>query len=54
MQRIHTITPCLWFDHQAHMMCAPDPSRSQRVIQALLGMKKIDIATLQRAFDGQS
>jgi len=36
------------------MICDPDPARSQRVMQALLGMKKLDIATLQRAFDGQS
>lgn len=36
------------------MMCDPDPSRSQRVMQALLGMKKLDIQRLQRAFDGKS
>ncbi|ROL97049.1 hypothetical protein BK640_13235 [Pseudomonas protegens] len=54
MQRIQTITPCLWFDYKAQMMCATDPSRSQRVMQALLGMKKIDIDQLQRAFDGKS
>ena len=28
-----------------------DPQRSQRVMQAILQMKKIDIATLQRAYD---
>ena len=38
----------------AQMMCDPDPSRSQRVMQALLGMKKLDIDQLQRAFDGKS
>jgi predicted 3-demethylubiquinone-9 3-methyltransferase (glyoxalase superfamily) len=30
----------------------PNPAKSQRVMQALLQMKKLDIAELQRAFDG--
>lgn len=38
----------------AQMMCDPDPARSERVMQVLLGMKKLDIATLQRAFDARS
>lgn len=29
-----------------------DPVRANRVMGAILGMKKIDIATLQRAYDG--
>lgn len=29
-----------------------DPARSQRVVQAMLKMKKIDLATLQKAYDG--
>jgi predicted 3-demethylubiquinone-9 3-methyltransferase (glyoxalase superfamily) len=30
----------------------PDQSRAQRAMQAMLGMKKLDIAALQRAADG--
>jgi predicted 3-demethylubiquinone-9 3-methyltransferase (glyoxalase superfamily) len=30
----------------------PDPARSQRAIEAMLGMKKLDIEALQRAADG--
>jgi len=30
-----------------------DPQRAQRVMAAMLQMKKIDIATLQRAYDGE-
>lgn len=30
----------------------PDPVKSQRVMQAMLQMKKIEIAGLQRAYDG--
>ena len=29
-----------------------DPAKSQRVMQAMLQMKKIDIAKLQKAYDG--
>jgi len=31
----------------------PDPQKSNRVMQALLKMKKLDIATLQKAGDGK-
>lgn len=31
----------------------PDPSRAQRAMQAMLGMRKIDVAALQRAADGE-
>jgi predicted 3-demethylubiquinone-9 3-methyltransferase (glyoxalase superfamily) len=34
------------------LMGGPDPARSKRVIQAMLQMNKMDIATLQRAYDG--
>jgi predicted 3-demethylubiquinone-9 3-methyltransferase (glyoxalase superfamily) len=34
------------------LMGDPDPEKSQRVMQAMLQMKKIDIAGLQRAYDG--
>lgn len=30
----------------------PDPEGSQRAMQAMLGMRKLDIATLQKAYDG--
>jgi hypothetical protein len=30
----------------------PDQSRAQRAMQAMFGMKKLDIAALQRAADG--
>jgi predicted 3-demethylubiquinone-9 3-methyltransferase (glyoxalase superfamily) len=30
----------------------PDPAGSQRATQAMLGMKKLDIAALKRAYDG--
>lgn len=33
------------------MLSDPDPARSKRVMEAMLKMKKIDIAALQRAYD---
>lgn len=36
------------------MMTDPDSAKSDRVMQALLGMKKLDIAELQRAYSGES
>lgn len=30
-----------------------EPARTQRILSAVMGMKKLDIAALQRAFDGQ-
>ena len=33
------------------LMRDPDPDRTQRVMKAMLGMKKLDIAELQRAAD---
>ena len=35
------------------MMRDPDPSRSRRVMEAVLTMKKLDIAALQRAYAGR-
>lgn len=32
----------------------PDPAKASRVMRAMLEMKKLDIATLCRAYDGQS
>jgi predicted 3-demethylubiquinone-9 3-methyltransferase (glyoxalase superfamily) len=33
------------------LMSDPDPEKSQRVMQAMLQMSKIDVAALQRAYD---
>ena len=30
----------------------PDPKRAERAMRAMLGMKKLDLAELQRAADG--
>ncbi len=35
------------------LMGDPDPVKAQRVMQAMLQMKKIDVPTLQRAYDGK-
>jgi predicted 3-demethylubiquinone-9 3-methyltransferase (glyoxalase superfamily) len=34
------------------LLTGPDPAKSKRVFQAIMGMKKLDIAELQRAFAG--
>ncbi len=34
------------------LMSDPDPKKSGRVMQAMLGMKKLDVAALQRAYEG--
>ncbi len=34
------------------LIADPDPDKSQRVMTAMLGMKKIEVAALQRAYDG--
>lgn len=34
------------------LMYDPDPAKAQRVTQSMLQMRKIDIAVLQRAYDG--
>ena len=36
------------------MMAASDPAKSNRVMEAMLKMKKIDLPALQRAFDGSN
>ena len=36
----------------AEVMNDPDPARSQRAMEAMLGMKKLDIAALKAAADG--
>ena len=33
-------------------MTDPDPAKAQRTMQAMLQMKKLDIAALKRAYDG--
>ncbi|EXF93122.1 3-demethylubiquinone-9 3-methyltransferase [Pseudomonas fluorescens HK44] len=44
------IVPVVMMD----MMTDRDTAKSQRVMQAMLQMKKLDIATLERAFNGES
>jgi predicted 3-demethylubiquinone-9 3-methyltransferase (glyoxalase superfamily) len=34
------------------MIGDPDPAKSARAVQAMLQMRKLDVATLRRAFDG--
>jgi predicted 3-demethylubiquinone-9 3-methyltransferase (glyoxalase superfamily) len=34
------------------LMSSPDPERSKRVVKAFMAMKKLDIQTLQQAYDG--
>jgi predicted 3-demethylubiquinone-9 3-methyltransferase (glyoxalase superfamily) len=36
------------------MMSDPDSRRSERVMKAFLGMKKLDLAAIERAFSGDS
>lgn len=38
----------------AEWMTDKDPARSQRVMQAVMGMKKLDMAAMQRAYDGEA
>jgi predicted 3-demethylubiquinone-9 3-methyltransferase (glyoxalase superfamily) len=37
----------------SEMLDDPDPAKSKRVMEAMLKMKKIDIAGLKRAYEGQ-
>ena len=39
-------------DGMDDLFADPDPSRAQRAMQAMLGMRKLDVAALQRAADG--
>lgn len=43
------IMPAALYD----MMQDADPEKSTRVVEALLKMKKLDVAALQKAFDGE-
>jgi hypothetical protein len=38
----------------AEMIADPDREKSNRAMEAMLKMKKLDIAELQRAFDGRT
>jgi predicted 3-demethylubiquinone-9 3-methyltransferase (glyoxalase superfamily) len=56
--------PCGWLKDQyglswqinprvlGEMLGDPDPAKAKRVMEAMLKMKKIDIAALKRAYDG--
>jgi predicted 3-demethylubiquinone-9 3-methyltransferase (glyoxalase superfamily) len=35
------------------MLNHPDQNKAQRAMKAMLGMKKIDLAGLRRAFEGE-
>ncbi len=35
------------------MLADPDPEKAQRVMKAMLQMGKIEVAELQRAYDGE-
>lgn len=39
-------------ENWADLLDDPDPARGQRAVQAMLGMKKLDIAALQAAAEG--
>ena len=39
-------------DGMAEVFADPDPERAQRAVQAMLGMKKLDVAALRAAADG--
>ena len=43
------MTPRDW----ERLMNAPDQAAAQRAMQAMMKMKKLDIAALQAAFDGR-
>jgi hypothetical protein len=34
------------------LLADPDPARAQRAMQAMLGMKKLDLAAMKAAADG--
>ncbi|HEV7941161.1 MAG TPA: VOC family protein [Solirubrobacteraceae bacterium] len=41
-------------DGLSAVLSDPDPERSQRAAQAMMGMKKLDLRTMREAADGQS
>ena len=47
MPNANRIAPCLWFDNQAEE--AARPAKASRVMEAMLEMKKLDIAEIERA-----
>ena len=46
IRRSWQIEPTILFD----MLADPDPAKSQRVMEAMLKMRKIDIEALQQAY----
>jgi len=44
MAELTRIVPCLWFDDEGE-------EAANRAIKAMLGMRKLDVAELQRAAD---
>jgi predicted 3-demethylubiquinone-9 3-methyltransferase (glyoxalase superfamily) len=42
------VTPTAW----PEWLSDPDPEKSQRVMEAMLQMKRIDVEALKRAYDG--
>ena len=49
MQRTPEILPCLWFDGLVGDPASANPARA---MQAMLQMKKVDLAKIRRACDG--
>lgn len=46
--QLSNIAPCLWFDTQA------DPiEKSERAMTAMMKMDKLDIAALDKAYEGR-
>ncbi|WP_458113911.1 VOC family protein [Arthrobacter sp. R1-13] len=39
-------------DRLGELLGGPDPEGAQRAMQAMLGMQKLDIATLEKAYEG--
>jgi predicted 3-demethylubiquinone-9 3-methyltransferase (glyoxalase superfamily) len=50
MRITRKIAPCLWFDDQAEAAAGFSTGSFKNSFKAVLGMKKLDIAELKRAY----